>query len=67
MLDDSLNIVLSDFGLAIRMSDEEWNKVININLTAVFLICKYFYVYLFVCRSVFLIFFLVCDGIAVLK
>jgi 3-oxoacyl-[acyl-carrier protein] reductase len=23
------------------MSDEEWNKVININLTAVFLICKY--------------------------
>jgi len=41
-----LDIVINNAGitkdnLAIRMSDEEWNKVININLTAVFLICKY--------------------------
>jgi 3-oxoacyl-[acyl-carrier protein] reductase len=41
-----LDIVVNNAGitkdnLAIRMSDEEWNKVININLTAVFLICKY--------------------------
>jgi 3-oxoacyl-[acyl-carrier protein] reductase len=41
-----LDIVINNAGitkdnLAIRMSDEEWNKVIDINLTAVFLICKY--------------------------
>jgi 3-oxoacyl-[acyl-carrier protein] reductase len=41
-----LDIVINNAGitkdnLAIRMSYEEWNKVININLTAVFLICKY--------------------------
>ncbi|CAN1596275.1 FabG Dehydrogenases with different specificities (related to short-chain alcohol dehydrogenases) [Candidatus Pelagibacterales bacterium] len=41
-----LDIVINNAGitkdnLAIRMSHEEWNKVININLTAVFLICKY--------------------------
>jgi 3-oxoacyl-[acyl-carrier protein] reductase len=41
-----LDIVINNAGvtkdnLAIRMSDEEWNKVISINLTAVFLICKY--------------------------
>ena len=41
-----LDVVINNAGitkdnLAIRMSDEEWNKVININLTAVFLICKY--------------------------
>jgi 3-oxoacyl-[acyl-carrier protein] reductase len=41
-----LDIVINNAGitkdnLAIRMSDEDWNKVININLTAVFLICKY--------------------------
>ena len=41
-----LDIVINNAGitkdnLAIRMSDEEWNKVININLTAVFLICKH--------------------------
>lgn len=41
-----LDIVINNAGvtkdnLAIRMSNEEWNKVININLTAVFLICKY--------------------------
>lgn len=41
-----LDIVINNAGitkdnLAIRMSDQEWNKVININLTAVFLICKY--------------------------
>lgn len=41
-----LDIVINNAGitkdnLAIRMSDEEWNKVININLTAVFFICKY--------------------------
>jgi len=41
-----LDIVINNAGitkdnLAIRMSDEEWNKVININLTAVFLVCKY--------------------------
>ena len=41
-----LDIVINNAGitkdnLAIRMSDEEWNKVIIINLTAVFLICKY--------------------------
>jgi 3-oxoacyl-[acyl-carrier protein] reductase len=41
-----LDIVINNAGitkdnLAIRMSDEEWNKVINVNLTAVFLICKY--------------------------
>jgi 3-oxoacyl-[acyl-carrier protein] reductase len=41
-----LDIVINNAGitvdnLAIRMSDKEWNKVININLTAVFLICKY--------------------------
>ena len=40
-----LDIVINNAGitkdnLAIRMSDDEWNKVININLTAVFLICK---------------------------
>ena len=43
---DGLDIVINNAGitkdnLAIRMSDEEWNKVISINLTAVFLICKY--------------------------
>ena len=41
-----LDIIINNAGitkdnLAIRMSDEEWNKVININLTAVFLICKH--------------------------
>lgn len=41
-----LDVVINNAGitkdnLAIRMSDEEWNQVININLTAVFLICKY--------------------------
>jgi 3-oxoacyl-[acyl-carrier protein] reductase len=41
-----LDVVINNAGvtkdnLAIRMSDEEWNKVISINLTAVFLICKY--------------------------
>jgi len=41
-----LDIVINNAGitkdnLAIRMSDDEWNKVININLTAVFLICKH--------------------------
>ena len=36
-----INAGLTKDNLAIRMSDEEWNKVININLTAVFLICKY--------------------------
>jgi 3-oxoacyl-[acyl-carrier protein] reductase len=41
-----LDIVINNAGvtkdnLAIRMSYEEWNKVISINLTAVFLICKY--------------------------
>jgi 3-oxoacyl-[acyl-carrier protein] reductase len=35
------NAGITKDNLAIRMSDEEWNKVININLTAVFLICKY--------------------------
>ena len=27
--------------LSLRMKDEEWNKVININLTSTFYLCKY--------------------------
>ena len=43
---DGLDIVINNAGitkdnLAIRMSEEEWNRVINVNLTAVFLICKH--------------------------
>jgi 3-oxoacyl-[acyl-carrier protein] reductase len=41
-----LDVVINNAGitkdnLAIRMSDEEWSNVIDVNLTAVFLICKY--------------------------
>ena len=35
------NAGITSDNLAIRMKDEEWNKVININLTSSFLLSKY--------------------------
>ena len=45
-LGGSLDCIINNAGitkdnLTIRMSLEEWNKVININLTSTFLMCKY--------------------------
>ena len=45
-LDGSLDCIVNNAGitkdnLTIRMSLEEWTKVININLTSTFLMCKY--------------------------
>ena len=45
-LDGSLDCIVNNAGitkdnLTIRMSLEEWSKVININLTSTFLMCKY--------------------------
>ena len=42
----SLDVVVNNAGIALdnlslRMKDEEWQKVIDINLTATFLLCKY--------------------------
>ena len=42
----SLDVVVNNAGIALdnlslRMKDEEWQKVININLTSTFLLCKY--------------------------
>ena len=46
-LGGSLDCIVNNAGitkdnLSIRMSLEEWTKVININLTSTFLMCKYF-------------------------
>ena len=35
------NAGITQDNLTIRMKDEEWNKVINLNLTSSFLLCKY--------------------------
>jgi len=45
-LGGSLDCIINNAGitkdnLTIRMSLEEWTKVININLTSTFLMCKY--------------------------
>ena len=46
IFDGKIDILINNAGitsdnLAIRMKDEEWNRVININLTSSFLISKY--------------------------
>ena len=43
--EDKINVLINNAGitsdnLSIRMKDEEWNKVININLTSSFLLSK---------------------------
>ena len=43
---NNINILINNAGitadnLTIRMKDEEWNKVINLNLTSSFLLSKY--------------------------
>ena len=46
MLDDKIDVLINNAGiakdnLAIRMNKDEWEKVININLTSTFLLSKY--------------------------
>ena len=46
MLDDKIDVLINNAGiakdnLAIRMNKDEWEKVININLTSTFLLAKY--------------------------
>ena len=46
ILDNKIDILINNAGitldnLAIRMKDEEWNKVINLNLTSSFLLSKF--------------------------
>ena len=43
---NGLDVIINNAGitmdnLSLRMKDEEWNKVININLTSTFYLCKY--------------------------
>ena len=45
-LDDNIDCIVNNAGitqdnLAIRMSLDEWKKVIDINLTSTFLMCKF--------------------------
>ena len=46
IFDNKINILINNAGitsdnLTIRMKDEEWNKVINLNLTSSFFLSKY--------------------------
>tara|TARA_B100001057_G_scaffold467782_1_gene526256 strand:- start:9871 stop:10608 length:738 start_codon:yes stop_codon:yes gene_type:complete len=46
LLDGNLDILVNNAGitrdnLSLRMSNEEWNEVLNLNLTSTFLLCKF--------------------------
>ena len=45
-LDDKIDVLINNAGitkdnLTIRMNQDEWNNVINVNLTSTFLLSKY--------------------------